>query len=95
MTIIRNLILPVIFILLAYGFWVSLEFEQIAAGVAIFLLGMLELEEGFRAFSGVFESPRTVRSGHPGSDALRLGWVDGLNRSASGSGRPSLRLSVH
>jgi hypothetical protein len=28
-------------------------------------------------------------------NAKSLSWVDGLNRSASGSGRPSLRLSVH
>jgi phosphate:Na+ symporter len=54
MKIIRKLLLPVIFILLAYGFWVSSEFKQIAAGVAIFLFGMLALEEGFRAFSGGF-----------------------------------------
>jgi len=54
MQLIRKMLLPIILLLLAYGFWVSSEFKQIAAGVAIFLFGMLALEEGFRAFSGGF-----------------------------------------
>lgn len=37
---------------LTYGFWISPDFKEIAAGVAIFLFGMLSLEEGFKAFSG-------------------------------------------
>ena len=48
----RRIFLPVIFIILVYGFWVSPDFKQISAGVAIFLFGMLFLEEGFRAFTG-------------------------------------------
>lgn len=48
----RKTLLPSICIVLGYGFWVSPDFKQIAAGVAIFLFGMLSLEEGFRAFSG-------------------------------------------
>lgn len=48
----RRIFLPTILILLAYGFWISPDFKEIAAGVAIFLFGMLSLEEGFRAFSG-------------------------------------------
>jgi len=48
----RKLFFPVIVLLLAYGIWMSPEFNQVAAGVAIFLFGMLALEEGFRAFSG-------------------------------------------
>ncbi len=48
----RKILLPAIFLLLAYGFWVSPNFKAISAGVAIFLFGMLALEEGFRAFSG-------------------------------------------
>jgi phosphate:Na+ symporter len=39
-------------LILAYGFWVSPNFKAISAGVAIFLFGMLSLEEGFRAFTG-------------------------------------------
>lgn len=37
---------------MAVGFWVSADFQQIAAGVAIFLFGMFFLEDGFRAFTG-------------------------------------------
>jgi phosphate:Na+ symporter len=48
----KRIILPLILIILAYGFWVSPDFKEISAGVAIFLFGMLSLEEGFKAFSG-------------------------------------------
>lgn len=48
----RRIVLPSILIILAYGFWISPDFKEIAAGVAIFLFGMLTLEEGFKAFSG-------------------------------------------
>ncbi len=48
----RRILLPTIFGLLAYAFWLSPDFKVIAAGVAIFLFGMLSLEEGFRAFTG-------------------------------------------
>jgi phosphate:Na+ symporter len=48
----HRIILPVIFFLLIYGFWISPDFKEITAGVAIFLFGMLFLEEGFRAFTG-------------------------------------------
>ena len=49
---IRRIVLPVIFLILATGFWVSPNFKEIAAGVAIFLFGMIFLEDGFRAFTG-------------------------------------------
>jgi len=48
----KKTLLPVIFLVLAWGFWVSPEFKEIAAGVAIFLFGMMALEEGFKAFTG-------------------------------------------
>jgi len=48
----KKILLPSIFVVLAYGFWISPDFKQIAAGVAIFLFGMLSLEQGFRAFTG-------------------------------------------
>ncbi|MCU7842376.1 MAG: Na/Pi symporter [Candidatus Thiodiazotropha sp. (ex Monitilora ramsayi)] len=48
----RKILLPTIFGVLSYGFWVSPDFKEIAAGVAIFLFGMLALEEGFKAFTG-------------------------------------------
>jgi len=48
----RKVILPSIMLILAYGFWISPDFKEISAGVALFLFGMLALEEGFRAFTG-------------------------------------------
>ena len=48
----RKVLLPTILMILGYGFWVSPDFKEITAGVAIFLFGMLSLEEGFKAFSG-------------------------------------------
>jgi phosphate:Na+ symporter len=48
----RNILLIAIFAILLWGFAVSAEFKEIAAGVAIFLFGMLALEDGFRVFSG-------------------------------------------
>jgi len=48
----KKILLPVIFMILTYGFWLSPDFKVIAAGVAIFLLGMLSLEQGFSAFTG-------------------------------------------
>ncbi len=48
----RRIFLPTILIILGYGFWVSPDFKEIAAGVAVFLFGMITLEEGFKVFSG-------------------------------------------
>ena len=48
----RKILLPTILLVLALGFWFSPDFKTISAGVAIFLFGMLSLEEGFRAFTG-------------------------------------------
>jgi len=48
----KKIFLPSILLVLAYGFWVSPDFKEIAAGVAIFLFGMLFLEDGFKAFTG-------------------------------------------
>jgi phosphate:Na+ symporter len=48
----RRILLPSILLILGYGFWVSPDFKEIAAGVSIFLFGMLFLEEGFKAFTG-------------------------------------------
>ncbi len=50
--LLRKLLLPSILLALSYCFWLSPNFKEISAGVAIFLFGMLALEEGFRAFSG-------------------------------------------
>lgn len=48
----KRILLPSMMIILGYGFWVSPDFKEISAGVAIFLFGMITLEEGFKAFSG-------------------------------------------
>jgi phosphate:Na+ symporter len=48
----QKILLPSIFLLLGYGFWISPDFKEISAGVAVFLFGMLSLEEGFKTFTG-------------------------------------------
>ena len=48
----KKLLLPVILLVLTLGFWASSDFQEISAGVAIFLFGMLMLEDGFKLFSG-------------------------------------------
>jgi len=48
----KRLLLPLALVILALALWNSDAFQQIAAGIAIFLFGMLSLEQGFRAFSG-------------------------------------------
>ena len=48
----KNIFLPIILIALGFSFWYSPNFKEIAAGIAIFLFGMLSLEQGFKSFSG-------------------------------------------
>jgi len=48
----RKLFLPAILIALIYGFWISPDFKAISSGVAVFLFGMLFLEQGFQFFTG-------------------------------------------
>jgi len=48
----KKVLLPSILVILAYGFWISPDFKEIAAGVSIFLFGMLFLETGFKVFTG-------------------------------------------
>ncbi len=48
----KRIIFSSMLLVLAYGFWISPNFKEISAGVAIFLFGMLSLEEGFKAFTG-------------------------------------------
>ncbi|MHB8767013.1 MAG: Na/Pi cotransporter family protein [Deferrisomatales bacterium] len=48
----RKALLPLTLAVLAYGLWASSHFTEIAAGVAVFILGMLSLEQGFRALAG-------------------------------------------
>ncbi|MBK1643749.1 sodium:phosphate symporter [Thiocapsa imhoffii] len=49
---IRHITLALLLIALGYGFWLSANFKEIAAGVALFLFGMLSLEQGFKSFTG-------------------------------------------
>ncbi|NOR70791.1 MAG: Na/Pi cotransporter family protein [Methylomarinum sp.] len=48
----RKILLPTILAILTYGFWISPNFKEISAGVAIFLFGMLALQKGFATFTG-------------------------------------------
>lgn len=48
----RILAFIILFTLLGYGFWLNSDIKLIAAGVAIFLFGMLLLEDGLKSFSG-------------------------------------------
>lgn len=50
----RKLLLPVLIALLIVAFWMEPEFQEVAAGVAIFLFGMMMLEDGFKLFGGGF-----------------------------------------
>ncbi len=50
----KKILLPIILVLMLAAFWISMDFQEIAAGVAVFLFGMLMLEDGFKLFSGGF-----------------------------------------
>ncbi len=47
-----RIFLPSLFVALGYGFWASTSFKDISAGVALFLFGMLCMEQGFKAYNG-------------------------------------------
>ena len=48
----QRVLLTAVFLLLGYAFWASPDLKEIAAGVALFLFGMISLETGFKAFTG-------------------------------------------
>jgi phosphate:Na+ symporter len=48
----KIIFLPAVLLILAYGLWVSPNFKEISSGIAIFMLGMLALEHGFKSFTG-------------------------------------------
>jgi len=52
MQLFKKILLFFILLFLGYGFWQNSNFKQISAGVAIFLFGMLALEDGFQRLSG-------------------------------------------
>jgi phosphate:Na+ symporter len=49
---VQRILLATVFLILGYGFWASPDLKEIAAGVALFLFGMISLETGFKAFTG-------------------------------------------
>ena len=67
MALLRRLTLPAIIAILAWGFWMNDDFLRLSAGVALFMFGMLSLEQGFQAFTGgvlerVLESSTRTRA---------------------------------
>jgi phosphate:Na+ symporter len=50
----RKYYLPVAIAAIVIAFWLSPDLQEIAAGIAIFLFGMLMLEDGFKLFGGGF-----------------------------------------
>ncbi|MEE4241504.1 MAG: hypothetical protein V2I36_08555, partial [Desulfopila sp.] len=62
----KRLIFAPALVVLAYGLLVSNDFKTIAAGIAIFIVGMLFMEDGFKLFTGgvlekiLKETTRTV-----------------------------------
>ena len=48
----QRILLIAVFLVLGYGLWASPDLKEIAAGVALFLFGMISLENGFKAFMG-------------------------------------------
>lgn len=52
MTKFQRIALPVLLLGLGLGFWRSEAFLTVAAGVAVFLFGMMSLERGFQSLSG-------------------------------------------
>lgn len=52
MNLFRKMLLPIILLLMGYALWQNGNIRQIAAGVAIFLFGMLAIEDGFQRLSG-------------------------------------------
>ncbi len=49
---IKKMLLPLFLMVMAYAFWQNNNSKLIAAGVAIFLFGMLAIEDGFQRLSG-------------------------------------------
>jgi phosphate:Na+ symporter len=66
---------PVAIGCLIVGFWMSPDFQQIAAGVAIFLFGMLMLEDGFKLFNGGYLERMLERATRSTARSLAFGVV--------------------
>lgn len=48
----KKILIPSILVLIGYGVFSNSDFKMIASGVAIFIVGMLFMEEGFKLFTG-------------------------------------------
>lgn len=48
----KKILIPSILLLTAYGVFSSSDFKIIASGIAIFIVGMIFMEEGFKLFTG-------------------------------------------
>lgn len=71
----EKLLLPVILLALGLALWASPDFQEISAGVAIFLFGMLMLEDGFKLFSGGFLEAALERATGSVTKSLGFGIV--------------------
>ncbi len=67
--------LPVAISVLLLAFWVSPDAREIAAGVAIFLFGMLMLEDGFKLLGGGTLEKLLERATHSTPRAIMFGVV--------------------
>ncbi|WP_050931837.1 Na/Pi cotransporter family protein [Aestuariivita boseongensis] len=67
--------LPVAIATLILAFWFSPDVQEIAAGVAIFLFGMLMLEDSFKLFSGGAIERLLERATGSVSSAISLGFI--------------------
>src|SRR6056297_1554999 len=71
----RKFYLPVAIAALLLAFWFSPDAQEIAAGVAIFLFGMLMLEAGFKLFGGGILERLLERAARSASRAILFGIV--------------------
>jgi phosphate:Na+ symporter len=67
--------LPVAIGVMVFAFWLNPDVQEIAAGVAIFLFGMLMLEDGFRLFGGGFLERMLAKATRSTPRALLFGIV--------------------
>jgi phosphate:Na+ symporter len=71
----RRLTLIGVVLVLGWGLWASSSFQTVAAGVAVFLFGMIYLEEGFTAFTGGALERVLARSTSTLPRSMRFGFI--------------------
>lgn len=74
MNLFNRFMLPVSLVLLGIGFWLYPNFETIAAGIAVFLFGLMLLKDGVQAFSGglIEEALQKITRSTPRAVALGI-----------------------